>query len=97
MERKLLQAIEQQQLQLLGHVLRKEALEDVALRGKTEEKRARGKQRLTYIACLSQWIGTSERDIIKTAKDGELWKSMATNVLVEHGAYSLSSRREGHY
>jgi len=36
----------------------------------TEGKRVRGKQRLTYIA--SQWMGTSERDVIRTAKDREL-------------------------
>ena len=70
-ERKLLQAIRQGQLQFLGHTLRKEELEDVELKGNIEAKRARGKQRLTYIASHSQWMGTTERDIIRTAKDRE--------------------------
>ena len=48
-EKKLIQAIRRRQLQFLGHVLRKQELEDVALTGKIEGKRARGKQRLTYL------------------------------------------------
>ena len=84
-ERKLIQAIRPRQLQFLGHVLRKQELEDVALTGKIEGKRTRGKQRLTYISSLSQWMGKSERDILRTAKDRELWQSMATKVLIEYG------------
>ena len=84
-ERKLIQAMRRRQLQFLGHVLRKQELEDVALTGKIEGKRARGKQRLAYISSLSQWVGKSERDILRSAKDREVWKSMATNVLIEYG------------
>ena len=84
-ERKLIQAMRRWQLQFLGHVLRKQELEDVALTGKIEGKRARGKQRLTYISSLSQWMEKSERDILRSAKDRDLWKSMATNILIEYG------------
>ena len=35
-ERKLIQAMRRRQLQFLGHVLRKQELEDVALTGKIE-------------------------------------------------------------
>ena len=84
-ERKLIQAIRRRQLQFLGHVLRKQELDDVALTGKFEGKRARGNQRHTYISSLSQWMGKSERDILRAAEDRELWKSMATNVLIEYG------------
>ena len=73
-ERKLIRAIGPWQLQFLGHFLRKQELEDVALEG----KRVRGKQRPTYISSLSQWMGKSERDILRTAKDKELWTSKAT-------------------
>ena len=82
---KLIQAIRRRQLQFLGLVLRKQELENVALTRKSEGKRARGKQRLTYISSLSQWMGKSERDIQRAAKDRELWKSIATNVLIEYG------------
>ena len=70
-ECKVIQAIRRWQLQYLGNVLRKEELEDVALTGKVGGKRARVKQRLTYIA--------------RAAKDRELWRSIASNFLVEYG------------
>ena len=66
-------AIRRRQLQFLGHVLRKQELEDVALTGKIEGKRARGKQRLTYISSLSQWMGKSERDIRRVDLDVVLY------------------------
>ena len=84
-ESKLIQAIRWWQFQFLGHVLRKQELEDVALTGKIEGKRGRGKERLTYISSPSQWMGKSERDILRTAKDREIWKSMTTNTLIEYG------------
>ena len=52
-ERTLVKGIRRQQLQFLGHVLRKQELEDIALTGKIEGKRARGMQRLTYISALA--------------------------------------------
>ena len=75
--------IRKRQLQFLGHVLRKEELEDVAITGKIEGKRARGRQRLTFISSLSHWMKINEKDIIRTAKDRDLWRTMAANVLEE--------------
>ena len=81
--RKLVVTIRKRQLQFLGHVLRKEELEDVAITGKIEGKRARGRQRLTFISSLSHWMKINEKDIIRTAKDRDLWRTMAANVLEE--------------
>ena len=83
--RKLVVTIRKRQLQFLGHVLRKEELEDVAITGKIEGKRARGRQRLTFISSLSHWMKINEKDIIRTAKDRDLWRTMAANVLEEQG------------
>ena len=83
--RKLVETIRKRQLQFLGHVLRKEELEDVAITGKIEGKRARGRQRLTFISSLSHWMKISEKEIIRTAKYRELWRTMAANVLEEQG------------
>ena len=41
--RKLVETIGKRQLQFVGHVLRKEELEDVAMTGKVKGKRARGR------------------------------------------------------
>ena len=43
--RKLVETIRKRQLQFSGHVFRKEEPEDVAITGKIEGKRARGRQR----------------------------------------------------
>ena len=73
------------ELQFLGHVLRKEELEDVAITGKIEGKRARGRQRLTFISSLSHLMKIGKQQIIRTAKDRELWRTVAANVLEEQG------------
>ena len=38
---------------------------------------------LTYVVSISQWIETSERDILRAAKNRELWKFTATKILIE--------------
>ena len=81
----LVETIRKRQLQFLGHVLRKEELEDVAITGKIEGKRARGRQRLTFISNLSHWMKIGEKEIIRRAKDREIWRTMATNALEEQG------------
>ena len=73
------------QLQFLGHVLRKGELEEMAITGKIEGKRAIGRQKLTFISSLSHWMKIGEKEIIRTAKDRELWRTMAANVLEEKG------------
>ena len=69
-KRKLVETIKKRQLQFLGHILRKEELEDMAITGNIEGKRARGRQRLTFISSLSHWMKISKREIIRTAKTG---------------------------
>ena len=83
--KKFVETIRKRQLQFLGHVLRKEELEDMAITGKIEGKRARGRQRFTFISSLSHWIKIGTKGIIRTVKDRELRRSMVTNVLEEQG------------
>ena len=70
--KKLVESMRKRQLQFLGLFLWKEELEDVAITGKIEGKRARGRQRLTFISSLSHWMKINEKEIIRTAKDREL-------------------------
>ena len=79
----LLATIRKRHLQFLGHVLRKQELEELALTGKIEGKRARGRQRLTFISILSCWMKTSELEILRAAKDRKVWKPMAVKVLTK--------------
>ena len=48
-ERQLLQRIAHGQNKFLGHIIRKEAIEDLCLNGKVPGKKARGGQRLHFL------------------------------------------------
>ena len=41
--------IRKRQLEFLGHIMRKEKLENLTVTGKIEEKRSRGRQRSTFM------------------------------------------------
>ena len=50
-----LRTIERRQLSFLGHVIRKECLEELSLAGKIDGKRARGGQRTTFPPKFHPW------------------------------------------
>ena len=94
-ERKIMKTIRKRQIEFLGHVMRKEGLEELMLTGRVNGKRSRGRQRLTYLESLSKWM-TEQVDeteklqvarlkILRTAKDRELWRTMVVNVRGEYG------------
>ena len=57
-ERQLLQIIDRRHLRFLGHIIRKEALEELSLSGKINGKRARGRQRKHFFkkAFSDPWV-----------------------------------------
>ena len=61
MERKLIGEIRTRQMRFLGHVIRKDGLENMALTGKLEGKRGRGRKRVLWVTSLNAWI--AERGI----------------------------------
>ena len=65
----------------------KEQMENVAATGKTEGRRARGRQKLTFTSSFSQWMKISAKELIRIAQYRALRKTMATNVLAEEGTY----------
>ena len=52
-ERKLLQTVRRRQLEFLGHVMRKERLENLTLTGCIDGKKSRGRPRIKYLTSLS--------------------------------------------
>ena len=68
----LLRTIRKRQLEFLGHVMRKEELENLSVTGKINGKRSRGRQRLTYIARISRWMKITEVDIKDHKRQEEL-------------------------
>ena len=92
--RKLMNNIRKRQLQFLGHVMRKEGLENLTLTGKINGTRSRGRPRLTYLKSLSKWMSEGiparieelkEQNLLKATKNRELWRSMIADVLKGYG------------
>ena len=95
-KRKIMKTIRTRQIEFLGHVTRKQGLEELMLTGRVSGERSRGRQRLTNLESQIKWM-TGQVDaieksqeaklkILRTAKDRELCSSMVTNVLRECGA-----------
>ena len=69
--RQLIKTIITRQIRFLGHVLRKEQLEDLALTGKIEGRRSRGRQRLTYLGWMQRATGIVPLELIRRCKNRE--------------------------
>ena len=54
--RKLLETIKNRKMTFWGHVMRRKGIENLSLTGKVEGKRARGRQRMTYLSTIKEWI-----------------------------------------
>ena len=80
-DRKLLVKIGTHQLEFLGHCLRKEEIERLTLTGKIEGKRARGRQRITYLKRIAEWSGKSTLELIKYSQSRDDWHRMLAYVI----------------
>ena len=69
-KRSLLHGIRTRQLNFLGHILRKQQLENLSLTGKIVGRKTRGRQRATY---MTQFDGRAN-DIIQRAQDRRSWR-----------------------
>ena len=83
---KLILEIRTKHMRFLGHLMRKDGLENLVLTGKIEGKRSRGRQWSLCMANLNEWIGDrgdkyQEVALFKKARDRELWKSMITHII----------------
>ena len=81
--RKLILEIRTKQMRFLGHLMRKDGL---ALTGKIEGKRSRGRKQSPWMANLNEWIGErgvkyQEVALFEKARDRELWKSVMTHII----------------
>ena len=86
--RSLLKTIRKRQLQFLGHLNRHKGLEHLALTGKIEGKRDRGRQRMTYLNSLNCWVTKKEKDNISFLRVSDQrydWRVMVTDVCSRPG------------
>ena len=82
---KLILEIRTKQMRFLGHLMRKDGLENLALTGKLEGKRNKGRKQSLWVANLNEWIGEKgakyqEVALFEKARDRELWKSMIAHI-----------------
>ena len=50
-------------MKFMGHKVRKEGLEVLALTGKIKGKRSRGRKRMFWLTSLNEWIRERERGV----------------------------------
>ena len=81
--RELMNTIRRRQLSFMGHTIREEKIEYTCLTGKIEGRRPRGRPRRKYIDGLLQTIGTTQANLIRTARKRNDWRSMVANVQVD--------------
>ena len=81
-ERQLMKQIKKRQLNFLGHVTRKHKVEHLSLTGKIEGKRARGRQRQTYIdqVIANNSLTCRAPQLIQMAEDRLRWRNMVAHV-----------------
>ena len=84
-QRKLMFNIRKRQLLFLGHVIRKEGLEELVLSGKVDGKKGRGRPRTTFMSSITSWTRKSGVEMLRKAKDRDLWRDMVADVLRGHG------------
>ena len=83
-KRTLMATIKSRKLKFLGHVMRRNGTKNLAIAGKIEGKRARGRQRQTYISNIKDWTGNSNaNDVLHATYDRQRWKSMVVNALAQ--------------
>ncbi len=69
----------------MGHVMRKGDLENLALTGKVEGRRSRGRRRVLWMSSLKEWleeVGVKEQEVelLEKALSRELWQDMIAKV-----------------
>ena len=78
--RKLIMSIKKHQLQFLGCCMRKDGMEKIILTGKIAGKRARGRQRITFIQIIAEWSGMSGIELIQCTENRNEWYKLAFHV-----------------
>ena len=77
-DRQILNHIKKRQLQFLGHVIRKEQIEELSLTGKFEGKKARGRQRYHFMDNFD--LGPAQM-VYNQARDRETWQKVVRRTL----------------
>ena len=74
--------IKKRQLGFVGQITRESGLERLCLGGKFEGRRARGRQRLTYLVSLAEKVGLKTHQLIHCAGDRRAFRALAAKASI---------------
>lgn len=81
-KRTMMATIKSRKIKFLGHVMRRNCIENLTITGKIEGKRTRGRQRMTYIDNIKNWIKISKaNNVLHATYDRKKWKGMVVNAI----------------
>ena len=68
--------IVRRQMSSQGHVLRKEEMEHLVVTGFVDGKRARSRQRETFLTYLGKFTNKPPMELLRIAKDRVVWSNL---------------------
>ena len=71
-------------VKFFGHVMRKEEMENLVTTGYVEGKRARGRQRETYLTYLQKMKEKTPIELIHLTRDRGVWSELSNSSLRQH-------------
>ena len=78
-ERELINAVQKRKLVYAGHVMRGGGLQKILLEGMVEDKRERGRQRITWFDDVKKWTGFNYGEVRARVHDRKRWRCIAAN------------------
>ena len=80
--RELMAALRKRQMGFLGHVMREDGLENLAMTGRIAGSRGRGRPRKKYLDRMKELIGgVTTQQLLNVMRDRERWRSIIGNVV----------------
>ncbi|GFR93784.1 eukaryotic translation initiation factor 3 subunit F [Elysia marginata] len=78
--RSVMNRIRRRQAKFVGHIMRREGLENLITIGRMEGNKSRGRQREKMLDGMTSWMGTKRvTDALSETWDRESWKDMIAN------------------
>ncbi|GFR60175.1 endonuclease-reverse transcriptase [Elysia marginata] len=80
---KLLRSIKKKKLSYFGHTKRHESLQKLALEGKVDSSRGRGRRRKSWTTNIAEMTNMRVNAAARAAMERDGWRSMASNLFKE--------------
>ncbi|GFR87367.1 UDP-glucuronosyltransferase 2A1-like [Elysia marginata] len=86
--RSLYSTIRKRQIKFTGHIYRARGIEHLAMTGKINGKKSRGRQRTTYVDSLNTWANLEQHtrsQFMRSSCERQIWKTMTVNACSRNG------------